>query len=152
MQESVFPKRMRVLSGSALKALAIFAMLVDHSAICFQPLLKTGLFTAFHIRFTPYVLLRGFGRIGFPIFCFLLAEGFRHTGSKPRYALICWFSPFFRSSPIISSTAEPCVTNGKTYFSPCSLAFWACGCWSVFARCRFAARFLCLLSAFVQSF
>ena len=87
MQESVFPKRMRVLSGSALKALAIFAMLVDHSAICFQPLLKTGLFTAFHIRFTPYVLLRGFGRIGFPIFCFLLAEGFRHTSSKPRYAL-----------------------------------------------------------------
>ncbi len=87
MQESVFPQRMRVLSGSALKALAVFAMLVDHSAICFKPLLGKTLFTAFRIRFTPYVLLRGFGRIAFPIFCFLLVEGFRHTRSKPRYAL-----------------------------------------------------------------
>jgi len=87
MQESVFPRKMRILSGSALKALAIFAMLVDHSAICFQPLLGGKLFTAFGIRFTPYILLRGFGRIGFPIFCFLLAEGFRHTRSKQRYAL-----------------------------------------------------------------
>lgn len=87
MQESVFPKRMRVLSGSALKTLAIFAMLVDHSAICFQPLLGKQLFTALHISFTPYILLRGFGRIAFPIFCFLLAEGFRHTRSKQRYAL-----------------------------------------------------------------
>lgn len=87
MQKSVLPARMRILSGSALKALAVFAMLVDHSAICFKPLLEKHLFTAFSIRFTPYILLRGFGRIGFPIFCFLLAEGFRHTRSKPRYAL-----------------------------------------------------------------
>lgn len=87
MQESVFPRKIRILSGSALKALAIFAMLVDHSAICFKPLLNQYLFTAFQIRFTPYILLRGFGRIAFPIFCFLLTEGFRHTRSKQRYAL-----------------------------------------------------------------
>ncbi len=87
IQRSVFPDSWRRLSGSALKALAIFAMLVDHSAICFQPLLKTYLFTLFEIRFTPYVLLRGFGRIAFPIFCFLLTEGFRHTRSRRRYAL-----------------------------------------------------------------
>ena len=86
-QQSVFPERFRVLNGSALKVLAMVAMLVDHSAICFHPLLKRYLFTLFNIRFTPYILLRGFGRIAFPIFCFLLAEGFRHTRSKKRYAL-----------------------------------------------------------------
>lgn len=86
-QQSVFPERFRILNGSALKVLAMVAMLVDHSAICFRPLLKRYLFTLFDIRFTPYVLLRGFGRIAFPIFCFLLAEGFRHTRSKKRYAL-----------------------------------------------------------------
>lgn len=86
-QRSVFPERFRVLNGSALKLLAMVAMLVDHSAICFRPLLGSYLFTLFDIRFTPYVLLRGFGRIAFPIFCFLLAEGFRHTRSKQRYAL-----------------------------------------------------------------
>ena len=86
-QRSVFPERFRVLNGSALKLLAMAAMLVDHSAICFRPLLGSYLFTLFDMRFTPYVLLRGFGRIAFPIFCFLLAEGFRHTRSKQRYAL-----------------------------------------------------------------
>ena len=86
-QRSVFPERFRVLNGSALKLLAMATMLVDHSAICFRPLLNPYLFTLFDIRFTPYVLLRGFGRIAFPIFCFLLAEGFRHTRSKQRYAL-----------------------------------------------------------------
>ncbi len=86
-QQSIFPERLRVMNGSALKVLAMVAMLVDHSAICFRPLLNTYLFTLFDIRFTPYVLLRGFGRIAFPIFCFLLAEGFRHTRSKQRYAL-----------------------------------------------------------------
>ena len=86
-QRSVFPERFRVLNGSALKLLAMVAMLVDHSAICFRPLLGSYLFTLFDIRFTPNVLLRGFGRNAFPIFCFLLAEGFRHTRSKQRYAL-----------------------------------------------------------------
>ena len=86
-QESVFPQSWRRLSGSALKALAIFAMLVDHSAICFRPLLGSYLFTLFGVRFTPYILLRGFGRIAFPTFCFLLAESFRHTRSRRRYAL-----------------------------------------------------------------
>ena len=76
IQQSVFPERFRVMSGSALKVLAMVAMLVDHSAICFQSLLNRYLFTLFDVRFTPYVLLRGFGRIAFPIFCFLLVEGF----------------------------------------------------------------------------
>ena len=86
-QASVFPQRLRRLSGSALKTLAIFAMLVDHSAICFAPLLRKSLFFFAGINFMPYVLLRGFGRIAFPIFCFLLAEGFRHTRSRLRYGL-----------------------------------------------------------------
>ena len=86
-QRSYFPERFRILSGSGLKVLALFAMLVDHSAIAFSPLLGRYLFTLFSIRFTTYVLLRGFGRIAFPIFCFLLAEGYRHTRDRLRYAL-----------------------------------------------------------------
>ena len=86
-QESLLPRRFRCLSGSGLKILAIVAMLIDHSAICFSPLLGRHLFTLFKLSFTPYLLLRGFGRIAFPIFCFLLAEGFRHTHSRLRYGL-----------------------------------------------------------------
>ncbi len=87
MQTSLFPDRFRILSGSGLKTIAMIAMLIDHSAMSFQKLLKQYLFTLFGTRFTTYILLRGIGRIAFPIFCFLLAEGFRHTRSKPRYAL-----------------------------------------------------------------
>ena len=87
MQASVLPPRFRVLSGSGLKLVAIITMLIDHSAICCKPLLGKYLFTLFSIRFTPYILLRGVGRIAFPIFCFQLTEGFRHTRSRARYLL-----------------------------------------------------------------
>ncbi len=99
IQQSVFPERFRVMSGSALKVLAMAAMLVDHSAICFQPLLNRYLFTLFDVRFTPYVLLRGFGRIAFPIFCFLLAEGFRHTRDPRRYALSLFLFALISEAP-----------------------------------------------------
>ena len=86
-QNVLFPERARIFSGSGMKALALFAMLVDHSAICFSPLLGKYLFTLMGVRFTPYILMRGFGRIAFPIFCFLLGEGYRHTRDRKRYAL-----------------------------------------------------------------
>jgi hypothetical protein len=34
-----------------------------------------------------YVFLRGVGRQAFPIFCYLLVEGFMHTHSKARYSI-----------------------------------------------------------------
>ena len=52
-QAYILPRRFRPLSGSALKLLALFAMLVDHSAICFSPLLGRYLFTLLGLRFTP---------------------------------------------------------------------------------------------------
>lgn len=86
-QSSFFPARFRRLSGSALKLLAVLAMLIDHTAICFQPLLASPRLTLFGRVCTPYLALRFVGRIAFPIFCFLLAEGFRHTRDRRRYGL-----------------------------------------------------------------
>ena len=64
------------LSGSALKIIAIISMVADH---CTYFLLEHG---------TPiYDLLRTFGRIAFPVFAFLIAEGFANTRNRMRYFL-----------------------------------------------------------------
>ncbi len=64
------------LSCSALKVIALVSMLVDHSAYY---LLEHG--TAL------YEAMRCFGRIAFPVFAFLIAEGFAHTRNRLRYFL-----------------------------------------------------------------
>ena len=66
----------RILSGSWLKIIAMFSMTIDHMAYyygCSNPYL--------------YELMRTFGRIAFPAFAFLLAEGFVHTKNRQKYVL-----------------------------------------------------------------
>lgn len=70
------PLYLRV-SGSALKIIAILSMVCDH---CAYFLMEPG---------TPlYGLLRTFGRIAFPVFSFLIAEGFAHSRNRMRYFLM----------------------------------------------------------------
>lgn len=64
------------LSGSALKVIALVSMLVDHSAYY---LLEHGT--------TLHEAMRCFGRVAFPVFAFLIAEGFAHTRNRLRYFL-----------------------------------------------------------------
>ncbi|MGX7263151.1 TraX family protein [Enterococcus crotali] len=82
-------------SGSQLKWLAIFAMLLDHTAkiISFQPSTMAlvpyaaepnTLLTYTQIIFPLFIMI---GRLAFPIFCFLLVEGFIHTSNPKKYLL-----------------------------------------------------------------
>ena len=73
------------LSGSSLKTLAAMCMFLDHLDYlvlrCFPQ-------TAFFEN-----LCRGIGRIAFPVFCFLLTEGFVYTSNRARYAArLCIFA------------------------------------------------------------
>ena len=64
------------LSGSWLKMIAMLSMTIDHLAYyygCENPYL--------------YELMRTIGRIAFPTFAFLLAEGFVHTRDKSKYMI-----------------------------------------------------------------
>ena len=64
------------MSGSALKIIAVLSMVADHCAyFLMEP--DTPLYDA----------MRCFGRIAFPVFAFLIAEGFAHTRSRTRYFL-----------------------------------------------------------------
>lgn len=62
------------LSGSALKVIAMISMVIDHVALY---LMEQGTLL--------YETMRCIGRIAFPVFAFLIAEGFIHTRSRYRY-------------------------------------------------------------------
>lgn len=61
-----------LLSGNALKILAAVSMVVDHVGVLFFPGVKW---------------LRIIGRLAFPIFAYMIAEGCRYTRSRARYFL-----------------------------------------------------------------
>ncbi|MDO4403505.1 MAG: TraX family protein [Atopobiaceae bacterium] len=83
----IIPDRYRVLSGSMLKLLALFAMIVDHTAHALLSSEGPVLFRVYKWGITPYYLMRAFGRIAFPIYAFLLVEGFIHTRDRRKYGL-----------------------------------------------------------------
>ena len=59
-------------TGTSLKLIAVITMLIDH--------IGAGLIT-------DNVVLRGIGRMAFPIYCYMLIEGFAHTRNIKKYAL-----------------------------------------------------------------
>lgn len=80
----------RGISGGTLKLIAIFTMLIDHigAAIFETTLIPQAYNTAnYQIYMNIDSVLRFIGRLGFPIFCFLIVEGFLHTRSVKKYAL-----------------------------------------------------------------
>ena len=88
------------LSGNAIKLIAVLSMIVDH----FSKTLLIVILNAISLprlnggtmSFDTYnaILefiqryLYGFGRVSFPLFCFLISEGFYHTSSRVKYAVM----------------------------------------------------------------
>lgn len=69
-------KLLPLFSGSALKIIAMLSMAIDH---CAYYLLDGNTWA--------YGMMRCFGRIAFPVFAFLVVEGFAHTHNRMRYFL-----------------------------------------------------------------
>ena len=73
-----FVGKERALSGSALKLIDMAAMVIDHVALIF--------FCNNPEHTTIYELMRTIGRISYPVFAFLVVEGYLHTHDFGRYA------------------------------------------------------------------
>lgn len=75
----------RGISGSTLKIIAMISMFIDHAAyIVFAPIFVWD--GTKESMYTLYCVMRGIGRIAFPIYCFLLTEGFFRTHDRKKYA------------------------------------------------------------------
>ncbi len=103
MTKNLSLSKFKILSGSALKLIAIITMLIDHTAVIFAndfptlfltPLLELGSHTI-----TLYYIMRKIGRLSFPIFCFLIAEGFSHTKNQKNYAIKLLLFAFISEIP-----------------------------------------------------
>ena len=96
--------RKRGISGGTLKIIAIVTMFIDHvgAALLGRFLMASGYMEAALSQnvadlilwleenaalYLTYTAMRMIGRIAFPIFCFLLIEGFQKTHDVKKYAL-----------------------------------------------------------------
>lgn len=79
-------KNFKGLSGSTLKIIAIISMFIDHfAAIIIARLISSNINIDKDNLNHIYILMRDIGRIAFPIFCYLIIEGFLHTKNLKNY-------------------------------------------------------------------
>lgn len=104
MQAQTAQEKKKGITGTTLKIIAIVAMFIDHfAAILIEHYMTSVMPTTFisaeaqkaWLRENPgvammeiiYIVMRLIGRFGFPLFAFLIVEGFQHTRSVKKYAL-----------------------------------------------------------------
>lgn len=89
-------KNVRILNGNALKMFAAILMLVDHAGF---------------LIFPNALWLRAIGRIGMPIFAFLISEGCRYTKNKTKHFL------FLFALAIVCQVVYQIAIGGALYLS-----------------------------------
>lgn len=99
--QSRYPKSIKKLfTGNDLKLIAIIAMLVDHIAttIVWPLYLNSTIVNGVHMMgdhlpekaqkiYLIFMIMRSIGRLTYPIFAFMLVEGFLHTRNLKKYSL-----------------------------------------------------------------
>ena len=89
-------RKVQFISGNTLKIIACVCMFVDHFSKIPMNKYMGELFSLslsgtisneqfFSIQDFQRTILFGIGSIAFPLFCFLLVEGFQHTRNRKRY-------------------------------------------------------------------
>ncbi len=79
-------RKIKILDGSMLKLIAVITMIIDHTASVLLRYSDTAFLSIMGRQIDLYTAMRMIGRISFPIYAFLVVEGFLHTRNVKRYA------------------------------------------------------------------
>lgn len=119
------------MSSFALRILALVTMFVDHIGFALFPF-----DTAFRI----------IGRISFPIFCFLVAQGFAHTRNIKKYFFRLALFAFLSEIPYdLVFSGKVFSYNGQNVFFTLTLALLGLICYRALWPSRRWAAVLCIL-------
>lgn len=93
------------LSSNVLKIIAVIAMVIDHSAVVFS--------------LEPMSVFRGIGRLAFPIFAFLIAQGAVRSKNKLKYILRLVLFAFISEIPFDLAFGDSWfdMKNQNVYFT-----------------------------------
>ena len=123
------------MTSFVLRCLALSTMIVDHMG---------------YVLFPGLPWMRIVGRIAFPLYCFLLAQGFRHTRNVPEYgmrlALFAWLSEDVYN--LVFSMPSALFAAHNVFFS-LLLALGALTAWKHFITKRPLCALLSALAACV---
>ena len=131
-------QRYRVLNGFHLKLIAACTMFIDHMG---------------YTLFPGVMWLRCIGRVAFPIFCFLIAEGCVHTHDRKKYALRLFVFAVLSEIPFNLMTGWA-VWNPYDQNVLWTLLLGAAVCWSIdgVLKRRTAPAFVLTGAAMVAAF
>lgn len=99
------------MSGYSLKLIAMITMLIDHITAVLIPY-SSGF----------YMIGRSIGRLSFPIYCFLIVEGFKHTRDVKKYLARLLIFAFVSEIPFDLAFYSP-VRSAFDYFQHQNIFF-----------------------------
>jgi len=135
------------ISGSTLKLIALVSMLIDHTAAVLFPSLMMDhgvYYPGFSMEYAMaavqespagwlyvfyQIMRRILGRLAFPIYCFLLVEGFERTRSRAKYAFRLFLFALISEIPFdLAFSGRTVYTHYQNVFFTLLLGFlmmWA---------------------------
>ena len=108
------------ISGSWLKLIACVSMLIDHTASHVFRWMDWAYYVFFqigHREITPFFIMRSvIGRWAFPIFAFLIVEGFLHTHDRKKYGMNLFLFALISEIPYNLVHANKFFYHGQNIF------------------------------------
>lgn len=117
---------LKIISGTQIKIIATIAMIIDHfgviilgavTELVWFPMMVNGLLTPEQYNEIDRLirLLYSVGDMAFPLFCFLISEGFRYTHNRKKYIGRMILFAFISELPFDIAFFSATPTMAKTY-------------------------------------